>query len=235
MFVAVERRTASPLINVHIFANRAFTVENVILGIAMMAFIPVFFFASIYGQIALAEKATTASLLILCFFLGYVVCAQIGGRMLDRGGAKPSVMLGCTLAAVGFVLWAGKGTWLQVGAQVVSVVVAGAGIGLMLGQANADAVDRASRYSYGEATGITQTVRNYGASLGFAILGTILISAFRSRIASSLTARGLSGSRGIGGGNQDRPAPGRQRERREPSRSSSARTSPPVPPATCCA
>ena len=191
VFVAVERRTASPLINVHIFANRTFTVENVILGIAMMAFIPVFFFASVYGQIALAEKATTASLLILYFFLGFVVCAQIGGRMLDRIGAKRPVVLGCALAAVGFALWAGRATDLHVGAQVIYIVMAGAGMGLMLGQANTDAINRASRYSYGEATGITQTVRNYGASLGFAILGTILISTFRSRIASSLTARGL--------------------------------------------
>jgi hypothetical protein len=63
----------------------------------------------------------------------------------------------------------------------------------MLGQANTDAVNRASRYSYGEATGITQTVRNYGASVGFAILGTILISEFRSAITSSLTAMGLPG------------------------------------------
>ena len=88
-------------------------MENIILGIAMMAFIPVFFFASIYGQIALAEKATTSSLLILYFFLGFVVCAQIGGRMLDRGGAKRPVVLGCALAAVGFALWAGKVTDLH--------------------------------------------------------------------------------------------------------------------------
>jgi hypothetical protein len=71
--------------------------------------------------------------------------------------------------------------------------MAGAGMGLMLGQANTDAINRASRYSYGEATGITQTVRNYGAGLGFAILGTILISEFRSAITSSLTTRGLPG------------------------------------------
>jgi hypothetical protein len=63
----------------------------------------------------------------------------------------------------------------------------------MLGQANTDAINRASRYSYGEATGITQTVRNYGASLGFAILGTLLITRFRSAITASLTARGLPG------------------------------------------
>jgi len=73
-------------LNVHLFGNRAFAVENAILGVAMMAFIPVFFFASVYGQIALGESAQTASLLILYFFLGFVVCAQLGGRMLDRGG-----------------------------------------------------------------------------------------------------------------------------------------------------
>jgi EmrB/QacA subfamily drug resistance transporter len=192
-FFAVERRTESPLINVRIFENRAFTVENVILGVAMMAFIPVFFFAAIYGQIALAQKATTSSLLILYFFLGFVVCAQIGGRMLDRIGAKRPVVLGSVLAAVGFGLWASRATDLRVGAQVLYIVMAGAGMGLMLGQANTDAINRASRYAYGEATGITQTIRNYGASLGFAILGTLLINRFRSAITSSLTARGLPG------------------------------------------
>ena len=193
IFFNVERRTESPLINVRIFGNRAFTVENVILLLAMMAFIPVFFFASIYGQVALAEKATTSSLLILYFFLGFVVFAQIGGRMLDRTGAKRPVVLGCALAAVGFALWAGKVTDLDVGGQVIYIIMAGAGMGLMLGQANTDAINRASRYSYGEATGITQTVRNYGASLGFAILGTVLITRFRSAVTSSLTARGLPG------------------------------------------
>ena len=193
VFYTVERRTESPLINVRIFENRTFTVENVILGLASMAFIPVFFFAAIYGQVALAEKATTSSLLILYFFLGFVVFAQIGGRMLDRTGAKRPVVFGCVLAAVGFALWAGKVTDLNSGAQVIYIVMAGAGMGLMLGQANTDAINRASRYSYGEATGITQTVRNYGASLGFAILGTVLVTRFQSAITSSLTARGVPG------------------------------------------
>jgi MFS family permease len=177
--------------NVRIFRIQPFLVENIVLLIVMMVFIPVFFFASEYGQIALAEKATNASLLILYFFLGFVVFAQIGGRMLDRTGAKRPVVVGCVLSAVGFALWAGKATDLHAGSQVIYIVIAGAGMGLMLGQANTDAVNRASRFSYGEATGITQTVRNYGASLGFAILGTILLSEFRSRITASLVAKGL--------------------------------------------
>jgi len=193
VFFAVEARTESPLINVRIFRNQTFTVENIIIGTASAAFIPVFFFTALYGQIALDEKADTASLLILWFFLGFVVAAQIGGRLLDRIGAKLPVVLGCVLAAVGFWLWASKATDLESGAPVWYIVMAGAGMGLMLGQANTDAINRASRYSYGEATGITQTVRNYGASVGFAILGTLLITRLRSAITSSLTSRGLPG------------------------------------------
>ena len=176
-----------------IFENRTFAVQNVVLGVASMAFIPVFFFASTYGQISLGQKATTSSLAILYFFIGFVVFAQIGGRMLDRAGAKRPVVIGCVLATIGFALWAGKVTDLNAGSQTLYIVISGAGMGLMLGQSNTDAINRASRYSYGEATGITQTVRNYGASLGFAILGTILINRFRSEITSSLTSRGMPG------------------------------------------
>jgi EmrB/QacA subfamily drug resistance transporter len=191
-FYFVERHTNPPLIQVSIFRIRAFLVENVVLAIAMMVFLPVFFFASEYAQLALGKSASQAGLYILYFFLGFVVAAQIGGRMLDRRGAKPPVVLGCILAAVGFWLWAGKVTQLNFGSQVWYVILAGAGMGLMLGPANTDAVNRASRFAYGEATGITQTVRNYAGSLGLAILGTILVSQLRSRVTTSLIAQHLS-------------------------------------------
>ncbi len=69
-------------------------------------------------------------------------------------------------------------------------MIAGFGLGMMLGPSSTDAVNRASRLSYGEATGITQTVRNYAASLGLAVLGTIQVSVFRSHLSSSLVAQG---------------------------------------------
>ncbi len=115
--------------------------------------------------------------------------------MLDRIGAKRPVVLGCVLGAVGFYLWAGKVTGLSFGAQQWDIILAGAGMGLMLGPATTDAVNRASRLSYGEATGITQTVRNYAASLGLAILGTILVSQMRSRVTTSLISLGVPSAR----------------------------------------
>jgi EmrB/QacA subfamily drug resistance transporter len=191
VFVLVESRTESPLIEVRIFRIRPFAVENVVLGIATLAFLPTFFFASEYAQIALGKPASGASLVLLYFFLGFVVAAQIGGRMLDRAGAKRPVVLGCALAAVGYYLWAGKVANLDLSRQLWFVVLSGAGMGLMLGPASTDAVNRASRLSYGEATGITQTVRNYSASLGIAVLGTILVDRMRTDVTDSLVARSV--------------------------------------------
>jgi EmrB/QacA subfamily drug resistance transporter len=195
VFYFVEARTPSPLIQVSIFRIRAFRVENIVLGVAMLVFVPVFFFSSEYAQIALGKTASQAGLFLLYFFIGFVVAAQIGGRMLDRGGAKRPVTLGCALAAVGFWLWAGKVTELSLSSQMWYIIIAGAGMGFMLGPASTDAVNRATRLSYGEATGITQTVRNYTASLGFAILGTILVTQTRARLTTSLISRGVPSGR----------------------------------------
>jgi len=191
LFYRVEQEIDSPLISVDIFRIRPFLVENMVLAVTMLVFVPVFFFASEYAQIGLGETPSEAGLFLLYFFIGFVIAAQIGGRMLDRVGAKRPVVLGCTLGAVGFWLWAGKVTELSLHSQKWDIIIAGAGMGAMLGPASTDAVNRASRLTYGEATGITQTVRNYAASLGFAILGTILVSQVRSRATSSLLALGV--------------------------------------------
>src|ERR1700753_887886 len=133
VFYFVELRTDSPLIQVNIFRIRPFLVENLVLGISMLTFVPIFFFASEYAQISLGKTASNAGVFLLYFFIGFVIAAQIGGRMLDRAGAKRPVVLGCALAAVGFFLWAGKVTGLRSGSQVIWIIVGGAGMGLILG------------------------------------------------------------------------------------------------------
>ena len=90
------------------------------------------------------------------FFLGFVITAQIGGRILDKRGARPSVVLGCALGAVGFFLLAGKLTDLSLNAQIPYLLLAGGGVGLILGPASTDALNRAPSSSYSEVTGITQ-------------------------------------------------------------------------------
>jgi EmrB/QacA subfamily drug resistance transporter len=217
VFVAVEARTASPLMQVRIFKSRAFIVDNGVLFFSMIAFVPVFFFASVYAQVSLGFDANEAGLYLLVFFAGFAPAAQIGGRLLDSRGARLPVILGSLIATVGFALWAMKLTDLSLGAQWPYIVISGAGVGLLLGPASTDAVNRAFGASYGEVTGITQTVRNYGSALGIAVLGTVLSTVFSHRLVTSLTGLGVPGDvakqiansasqRGGGGGAGTAPA-----------------------------
>ena len=85
--------------------------------------------------------------------------------------------------------------WFLVGFAVFFIGVTksgfGAGVGLMLTPASTDAVNRAARASYSEVTGITQTARNFGASVGIAVLGTILLSTSRTNVATQLEKVGV--------------------------------------------
>jgi hypothetical protein len=96
------------------------------------------------------------------------------------------------VAAVGFYLLAGKLTDLSLHSQIIYIIIAGAGVGLMLGPASTDALNRAPPDSYSEVTGITQTARNFGASLGLAVLGAILTARNKVNIPNALTSHGVS-------------------------------------------
>ncbi|MBM9465843.1 MFS transporter [Nakamurella sp. YIM 132084] len=192
VFVLVQLRTPVPLMKVRIFRDRAFLVDNGVLFFSMMAFVPVFFFASVYSQVSLGFNATNAGLYLLVFFAGFAPAAQISGRMLDARGAKLPMIIGGVLGTVGFALWAVKATDLSLGAQWWSIVLAGAGIGFILGPSSTDAVNRAIDASYGEVTGISQTVRNYGSALGIAVLGTLLGNVLSNRLTTSFESLGMS-------------------------------------------
>jgi EmrB/QacA subfamily drug resistance transporter len=191
-FVFDQLRVPNPLLRLRIFENRAFAVDCAVLFFLMIAFVPLFFFASEYAQISLGESASQTGLYLLIFFAGFATATQWGGKMLDRIGARRPVVLGCAVGAVGFWLWGSSMTHLSVSEQWYFIVLAGLGVGLVLSPANTDALNRVARERYGEATGITQTVRNFGSSLGLAILGSLLITWNRSNLESALGAKGVS-------------------------------------------
>jgi EmrB/QacA subfamily drug resistance transporter len=190
-FVLVELRVRSPLIEVRIFADRGFAADNVVLFLVCACFVPLFFFASIYSQVVLGDDAAGAGLYILIFFAGFATASQLGGRILDSRGARPAVLAGAAIAAVGFLFWAQKMPDMSLGSQWYWIVLTGAGIGLTLTPGSTDAINRAPRGSYGEVTGVTQTVRYFASSLGLAVLGTILINENTSNITASLGHQGV--------------------------------------------
>jgi EmrB/QacA subfamily drug resistance transporter len=190
-FVRYELRAENPLLRLEIFKDRAFAVDNIILFLLMIPFVPLFFFASMYAQISLGESASETGLYLLIFFAGFALASQRGGRLLDKVGARAAVVPGCAIAAIGFYLWGNSLTELSVSDQWYWIVLSGVGVGLVLSPANTDALNRVSRDRYGEATGITQTVRNFGSSLGLAVLGSILILENRSNLEATADENGI--------------------------------------------
>lgn len=189
-FVRFELSIKQPLLRLQIFLDRGFATDTLVLGLMSIVFVPFFFFGSVYAQVSLGKSSSQAGEYILWFFIGFVIMAQVGGRILDRRGARPTVVIGGALAAVGFFLLAGKITDLSLGAQRLDIALAGGGLGLMLGPASTDAVNRAPSTAYSEVTGITQTARNFGASLGLAVLGAILISRNDTNVSAALIRHG---------------------------------------------
>ncbi|MEU9480399.1 MFS transporter [Streptomyces sp. NPDC048191] len=198
VFCLYELRTHEPLVKLRVFCDRAFTADLVVLFFSVLAFVPVLFFASVYAQISLSASPDQAAFYLLYFFVGFGLAALWGGRILDKRGARPALRLGTALGCVGYTLWAGKLTDLSAHDQWPYACLAGAGIGLMFSPASTDAVNRAIGASYGEVTGITQTVRNYAAAVGMAVFGTVLTHVTTSRVAQTLTARGLPGGEAQG-------------------------------------
>jgi EmrB/QacA subfamily drug resistance transporter len=190
-FVRWELRAPEPLLRLGIFRDRGFATETAVLGLISAVFIPFFFFASVYAQAALGENAERAGLYMLFFFLGFVVASLRGGKILDTRGARPAVVIGGAIGTVGFILLAGRLTHLSLGGQWIFIMLAGAGIGFMLTPASTDTVNRAPRSNYSEVTGITQTVRNFGASVGLAVLGALLTSRNDSNLTAALTKHGV--------------------------------------------
>jgi hypothetical protein len=65
-------------------------VDNAVLFLLMVVFVPLYFFASMYSQLALGYDSSDAGLYLLLFFAGFAVASQFGGRILDsRGWAWP--------------------------------------------------------------------------------------------------------------------------------------------------
>ncbi len=190
-FTRWELKVDQPLVPMRLFANRGFAVDNIVLFLMSICFVPLFFFASLYAQVALGESSSNAGLFLLVFFGGFTIAAQCGGRILDRRGARPTVVLGCAVAAVGFYLWASQLHGLSFAQQWVYLAIAGAGIGLVLGPVSTDALNRTTSTAYGAVTGVTQTVRNFGGSLGLAILGSLLITQTTTKVEHTLGGYGV--------------------------------------------
>lgn len=199
VFVLVERRTEHPVLKIAVFGSRAFVVSTSGSLLGAVCFIPIMFFGSVYGQLSLRLSLIDSSLLLLKFFLGFMLAAQLGARIFERRGIRPVFAAAGLLGAAGFgwlahtatdIASAASGSWLD--QQTFALVLAGASVGLMFSPAATDMVNRAIGASYGEVTAITQTMKNFGGALGIAAFSSLATHRFADQLITGLAPFGVN-------------------------------------------
>jgi EmrB/QacA subfamily drug resistance transporter len=177
-FVAIERKTEDPIIDINaMIANRPFAVDNLLTFLVFGPWLAIFFFGSVYFQVSIGQEPTQAGFSILTMFYSFFVASRIGGGWMDKYGPKRPVSLGFLLGTIGMVVWADKLTELTPTSTVAGMLITGAGFGLVFSPLNTDALNRLPDSMRGQGSGIVQTFRNFGSAIGMAIMGSIVAGA----------------------------------------------------------
>ena len=191
-FLAVERRAPQPMLPLGLFKRPAFTgVQIAAFGISASMF-ALFLYMTLYLQSFLGHSATEAGLRYLPLTVAVFLVAPIAGALLARAQARVMMALGLLGAGAGLLLIAGVDAADDWTGILGGFIVAGAGIGLLNPVIADVAVSVVPKEQSGMASGINDTFRQVGVSVGIALWGAIFLGRGASKV-ESLT--GLEGDR----------------------------------------
>ena len=195
-FVFVERTTTrEPLIRPGLLANRSVAganAYNFLVGAAMAA---AFYFMSFYLQRVFGVGPALTGLEFLPFALGVIAGSVIAVKLGYRFAPRTLMVTGGLLTAAGFA-WFGlispDGTFLT---DVLGPsVIASTGFGLCLGPVVSTATAGVAPHESGTASGLLNSSRQIGASLGLAALATVA----QDRTGQGTSAQALTAGYGLG-------------------------------------
>ena len=177
-FVAREATAASPLMPLRIFRSRNVAGANVVQILAVAGMFGMFFLGALYLQRVLGYDALQTGLAFLpVTVLMGALSVRYTDRLVMRFGARPLVLLGLVLFAVGLALF----TRAPVGGEYVAhvlpvMVLLGTGAGLCFPALMTLAMSGATPSDAGLASGLINTAAQVGGALGLAVLATLSAS-----------------------------------------------------------
>ena len=188
-FIAVEQRAPEPLLPLHLFANRVFTIAcavGFIVGLALFGSIT---FMPLYLQVVKGISPTGAGMTLTPMMGGVLVTSITSGRLISRiGRYRPFPIAGTALTAIGLGLLATLGVATSVRAAVFYMIILGLGLGLIM-QVLVLAVQNAVDYRHlGVATSAATLFRQIGGSIGVSLFGAIFASGLAANLAAGLPA-----------------------------------------------
>ncbi len=178
VFVLIEGRFAKqPLMPLRIFSSRTLSAANVVVLLLGAAVFAMWFFLSLYLQQVRGYSPLRAGLAFLPMTLCIIVCSTLASRAVTKVGAKPMLVFGMLVEAVGLLLFTGlsaNGTYL--GDVLVPSLLVAIGLGCSFVPVTIAAVAGVPSREAGLASGVVNTSRLFGGALGLAILAALATS-----------------------------------------------------------
>ncbi len=176
-FVVIETRHRNPLAPLRLFKSRPLVGANLIMVMIGGIMFGTFFFLSQYAQDVLGWSPLKTGFAFLPMPVAVIIGTQISSRIVARTGAKAMLVAGTSLTTVGLV-WIPhfglhSGYLLHIGLPGALITF---GIGLCFVPVTLAATNGVPPRDAGLASGLINTTRQIGGSVGLAVLATIASS-----------------------------------------------------------
>ncbi|OFW15085.1 MAG: hypothetical protein A3H29_08840, partial [Acidobacteria bacterium RIFCSPLOWO2_02_FULL_67_21] len=173
-FVAVERRSADPLLPIDLLRNPLIARTLVVVFLVGMALFGAIAFIPLFVQGVMGATATQAGQVLTPLFLGWVVMSIVSARMTVKVGYRSLAVTGSALMTLGFIGLSLVGADSSRSAVLQSGLLIGSGMGLSMLSLLLAVQHGVARAHLGLATSLNQFSRSIGAAVGIAAMGALM-------------------------------------------------------------
>ncbi len=174
-----------PLMDLRLFRKRSFSASTSLLFLSGFAVYGAMLLMPLYYQQLRGQSALVAGLLLVPQGAGALLTRGLSGRLTDRIGARPVVLVGLALIVAGTFAYTQAGLHTSELLLACTLVVRGAGVGMMTIPATATAYLGLRPDRIPHASSTTRLVQQVGGSFGAAVIAVILQTQMAAHAGSS--------------------------------------------------
>jgi len=186
IFAWWELHIAHPLIDLRIFASRAFSTAAASVTVIFFALFGSLFVLTQYLQLVHGYSPLSAGLRALPFALAVGAMSPLSPILAKRFGTRVIIPAGMALMGLGLLDLSTAGVHTAYPPLALAVAIMGAGMGLVMAPASTTIMTTVPARQAGAGSAINDTIREVGGALGIAIIGSLAAAVYRSRLASVL-------------------------------------------------
>ncbi|MBP2707149.1 MFS transporter [Microbispora sp. RL4-1S] len=187
-FALVEARGPAAMVDLRLFRSRVFVWGAVGATFVSLGMAGVLFVVPQHLQAVLGYDALGTGIRVIPMVAGLMAGGLAGERLTARLGLRALMTAGLVILAAGFLLGATTGPASGYGLTAAWLAVAGAGTGLAMVPAMDGVLATLPEERTGSGSATLQTVRQVGATMGVAVLGSLLSAVYVARLPEGVPA-----------------------------------------------